>query len=71
MDDAGAGTKDAAGNHSAEELELVADEAILACGGDMRETVKALLVANAYLEDQLNKVSYGYDRGGARARQSG
>ena len=39
------------------ELELATDQAILACGGDMREAVKALIVLNGHLEDQLNAVS--------------
>lgn len=31
-------------------LELAADQAIEACGGDAREAVKALIVANEFLE---------------------
>ena len=46
------------------DLYLAADQAIAACGGDARETVKALLVANDFLEQQLDelraKVSTGY-----------
>ena len=49
------------------DLELAADQAIESCGGDARETVKALLVANDFLEQQLEalrtKVSTGYARG--------
>lgn len=44
------------------ELELAADEAILACGGDLRETIKALILANGFLESEMCKVSYGYAR---------
>jgi hypothetical protein len=44
----------------AERLEMAADQAIAACGGDARETVKALLVANEFLEAQI---SQGYVRG--------
>jgi predicted Na+-dependent transporter len=36
-----------------DELEAAADEAIALCGGDARAAVKALLIANAYLEDEL------------------
>jgi hypothetical protein len=47
--------------------ELAADQAIRACGGDAREAVKALLVANDFLETQLGElrssVSAGYARG--------
>jgi hypothetical protein len=44
----------------AERLEAAADQAIAACGGDAREAVKALLVANEFLESQISE---GYVRG--------
>jgi hypothetical protein len=51
----------------ADQLEAAADEAIAACGGDAREAVKALVVANHFLETELEKlrasVSMGYARG--------
>ena len=51
----------------ADQLEAAADEAIAACGGDAREAVKALIVANHYLETDLEKLkaaaSMGYARG--------
>jgi hypothetical protein len=44
--------------------DAAADQAIAACGGDAREAVKALLVANDFLETELRaKVSKGYARG--------
>jgi hypothetical protein len=43
-----------------ERLEIAADQAIAACGGDAREAVKALIVANEFLEAQI---SQGYVRG--------
>src|SRR5713101_2657724 len=47
--------------------EAAADQAIAACGGDAREAVKALIVANQFLETDLEKlraaVSMGYARG--------
>ncbi|WP_409192000.1 hypothetical protein [Bradyrhizobium sp. RDM4] len=50
-----------------DDLDPAADQAIAACGGDARETVKVLLVANEFLEGQLDelrsKVSTGYARG--------
>lgn len=52
-------------------LEEAADEAIRACGGDPREAVKALIVANGFLEDQLAQVSYGYARGKVPRRDAG
>ena len=49
------------------DLNQAAEQAIAACGGDAREAVKALLVANDFLESQLDelrsKVSTGYARG--------
>jgi|HubBroStandDraft_6_1064221.scaffolds.fasta_scaffold29531_2 hypothetical protein len=51
----------------ADRLEAAADQAIAACGGDAREAVKALIVANQFLETELEKlraaVSVGYARG--------
>jgi hypothetical protein len=48
----------------ADRLEAATDEAIASCGGDARETVKALIVANEFLEAELtSKVSRGYTRG--------
>lgn len=48
----------------AEQLGAVADQAIAACGGDAREAVKALIVANEFLEREIEEnVSRGYLRG--------
>jgi len=48
----------------AQALEAAADQAIAACGGDARETVKALLIANEFLEREMQeRVSRGYTRG--------
>jgi hypothetical protein len=44
----------------AEQLDAAADQAIAACGGDARDAVKALIVANEFLEAQI---SQGYLRG--------
>lgn len=35
------------------DLDVAADQAIAACGGDAREAVKALIAANDFLEAQL------------------
>jgi hypothetical protein len=49
------------------DLDTAAHQAIEACGGDAREAVKALIVANDFLERQLEelraKISKGYARG--------
>ena len=48
-------------------LEAATDQAIAAFDGDAREAVKALIVANAFLETELEKLraaaSTGYARG--------
>jgi hypothetical protein len=48
-------------------LEAATDQAIAACGGDARDAVKALIVANEYLESEvcelMQAVSHAYVRG--------
>jgi hypothetical protein len=48
-------------------LEAAADEAIAACGGDVRDALKALIVANEFLENEvcelMQAVSHAYVRG--------
>jgi hypothetical protein len=50
-----------------EELETAVDQAIAACDGDMRSTIRALIVANNYLESEIGElmkaVSHAYRRG--------
>jgi hypothetical protein len=51
----------------AERLEAASDEAIAACGGNARDAVKALIVANEFLESEvcelMQAVSHAYARG--------
>ena len=51
----------------AAKLEAATDQAISACGGNARDAVKALLVANEYLEqevcDLMQAVSKAFVRG--------
>ena len=51
----------------ADRLETAADEAIAACGGDVRDALKALIVANEFLESEVCElmwaVSHAYVRG--------
>jgi hypothetical protein len=48
-------------------LEAAADQAIAACGGDARDAVKPLIVANEFLESEvcelMQTVSHAYKRG--------
>jgi hypothetical protein len=48
--------------------EAAADQAIAACGGDAREAVKALIVANHFLETDLEKLKAAASTGYARGR---
>jgi hypothetical protein len=51
----------------ADELEAAVDQAIAACGSDMRSAIRALIVANEYLESEVSElmkaVSHAYVRG--------
>ncbi|WP_249122920.1 MULTISPECIES: hypothetical protein [unclassified Bradyrhizobium] len=53
-------------------LEAAADQAIAACNGDMRSAIRALILANEYLEYELcqmfTAVSKGYARGRVKAK---
>jgi hypothetical protein len=48
-------------------LEAAADQAIAACGGDARDALKAMIVANEFLESEvcelMQAVSHAYRRG--------
>ena len=49
------------------ELEAAVNEAIAACDGDLRATIRALIVANNFLESEVSElmkaVSHAYARG--------
>jgi hypothetical protein len=51
-----------------DQLEAAADQAIAACGGDAREAVKALIVANHFLETDLEKLKAAVSTGYARRK---
>jgi hypothetical protein len=50
-----------------DDLEAAVDQAIAACDGDMRSAVRALIVANNYMESEvaelMKAVSHAYARG--------
>jgi hypothetical protein len=53
--------KPADSQSESERLDLTADQAIAACGGDMRSTIRALILANEFLEAELEtQVLHGY-----------
>ncbi len=51
----------------ADGLEAAVDQAIAVCGGDMRSTIRALIVANEFLESEVSElikaISHAYVRG--------
>ena len=51
----------------ADGLEVAVDQAIAACDGDMRSAIRALIIANEYLESEVSElmkaVSHAYVRG--------
>lgn len=51
----------------ADGVEAAVDEAIAACDGDMRSTIRALIVANEFLESEVGElmkvVSHAFVRG--------
>lgn len=58
-----------------DEWDDATDQAIEVCGGDARAAVKALLIANGFLEDELAMimpaVSYGYSKGWHARKRDG
>jgi hypothetical protein len=56
-------------------LEAEIDEAIAGCGGDVRAALRATLIANAYLEAEIERlteaISTGFARGRMRRHLSG
>jgi hypothetical protein len=51
--------------------EQACDQAIAMCDGNMRSTIKALIMANEYLEIELQELQTAISSGCAPARLSG
>lgn len=49
-------------------LEAAIDQAIAACGGDLRSTIRALIVANEYLETEVGELMKAVSRAYLRGR---
>jgi hypothetical protein len=49
-------------------LEVEVDEAIVSCGGDVRAALRATLIANAYLEAEIERLTEAISTGFARGR---
>jgi hypothetical protein len=52
----------------ADGLGAAVDQAIAACGGDMRSTIRALIVANEYLETEVGELMKAVSRAFVRGR---
>jgi hypothetical protein len=56
-----------ASSQERDDLEAAVDQAIAACDGDKRSAIRALIVANNYLESEvaelMKAVSHAYSRG--------
>jgi hypothetical protein len=52
-------------------LDVAADQAIAACGGNLRSTIRALILANEYLEFELAQCNAAVSKGFARGRRGG
>jgi hypothetical protein len=49
-------------------LDAEVDEAIATCGGDVRAALRATLIANAYLEVEIERLTEAISTGFARGR---
>ena len=49
-------------------LEMAADEAVAACGGDMRDALKALIVANEFLQSEVCELMQAVSHACVRGR---
>ena len=49
-------------------LETAVDQAIAACGGDLRSAIRALIVANQYLESEVGELMKAVSRAYVRGR---
>jgi hypothetical protein len=52
----------------ADRLEAAADEAIAACRGNVRDALKAMIVANEFLESEVCELMQAVSRAFARGR---
>jgi FAD/FMN-containing dehydrogenase len=57
-----------ANTQDADQLEAAIDQAIVACGGNMRATIRTLIVANDYLESEVNELMKAVSRAYVRGR---
>jgi hypothetical protein len=51
-----------------QQLEAAIDQAVAACGGDMRAAISALIVANDFLETEISELMKAVSRAYIRGR---
>jgi hypothetical protein len=51
-----------------DDLDLAVDQAIATCDGDLRATIRALIVANNFLESEVGELMKAVSRAYARGR---
>jgi hypothetical protein len=49
-------------------LEVATDQAIAACGGDMRSAIRALILANEFLEHEVKELMVAVSKGYSRSK---
>ena len=54
--------------NDADELEVAVDQAIATCGGDMRAAIRALILANDFLENEVGELMKAVSRAYVRGR---
>lgn len=54
---------------SSGDIEFDVDAAVAACGGDWREALKALLITNGILWDEIERLSRSQSSGYSRRKQ--
>lgn len=50
-------------------LEAAADQAVAACGGDMRSAIRALILANEFLEHEVKELMVAVSKGYSRSKR--
>ena len=53
----------------ADRLEAAADQAVAACGGDMRSAIRALILANEFLEHEVKELMVAVSKGYSRSKR--
>ena len=55
--------------NEADRLEVAAEQAVAACGGDMRSAIRALILANEFLEHEVKELMVAVSKGYSRSKR--